>query len=72
MYIQTSKLELVRLILNIKSQDTIDKILNVLKSEKEDFGRELRPQEREEIELGIKQLEAGQRTSLEDFIKKVS
>lgn len=72
MDIQASKLELVKMIVNIDNQNVIDKLLNVLKSNQEDFWLELSPQEKEEIEIGIKQLDAGHRTSLDEFLKKVS
>ena len=72
MDIQTSKLELVKLIINIDNQKIIDKLIRVLKSGEEDFWLELSEQERKEIELGIKQLDSGQRISFDDFIKKVS
>jgi len=41
-------------------------------SEKEDFWLELTAQEKEAIKIGIKQLDAGYRTSLDEFLKKVS
>ncbi|MDA7744794.1 hypothetical protein N8911_01715 [bacterium] len=72
MDIQASKLELVKLIVNIDNQSVIDRILKVLKSDQEDFWVDLSPQEKEEIEIGIKQLDAGHRTSLDEFLKKVS
>ena len=72
MDIQASKLELVKLIVNIDNQNVIDRILKVLKSDQEDFWVDLSPREKEEIEIGIKQLDAGHRTSLDEFLKKVS
>jgi hypothetical protein len=72
MNLQTSKLELVKLIVNIDNKKMIDKLLKVLKSEKEDFWFELSERERQEIKLGIEQLDSGQRISFEDFIKKAA
>jgi hypothetical protein len=72
MDIQASKLELVKLIVNIDNQKVIDKILIILKSEQNDFWHELTPQEKQEVQIGIRQLDAGQRISLDDFLKKVS
>lgn len=72
MDLQTSKLELVKMIVNIDNQNIINKLLMVLKSEEEDFWLELSDQDRQEIELGINQLDSGQRISLDDFLKKVS
>lgn len=72
MDLQTSKLELVKMIVNIDNQNIINKLLMVLKSEEEDFWLELSDQDRQEIELGINQLDSGQRISLDDFLMKVS
>jgi hypothetical protein len=71
MDLQTSKLELVKLIVNIENQNLIDKLIRVLKSEQEDFWLELTELEKQEIDLGIKQLNSGKRISLDDFMKKV-
>ena len=72
MDLHTSKLELVKLIINIDNQQIIDKLIRILKSGEEDFWLELSEQERREIELGIKQLDSGDRISFDDFMKKVS
>lgn len=72
MDLHASKLELVRLIMNIDNQNVINKLIKALKSKDEDFWLELTNEEKKEIELGIKQLDSGQRISLEDFLKKVS
>ncbi len=72
MDIQASKLELVKLIVNMDNKKIIDKMLSILRSEKEDFWLELSLEEKEEIELGIKQLDDGQRISWDDFLKRVS
>ncbi len=72
MDIQASKLELVKLITNIENPRIIDKVLRILKSEQEDFWLELTSQEKEEVRIGIKQLNEGKRISLEDFLRKVS
>ena len=72
MDLQASKLELVKLIVNIDNGKVIDKILRVLKSEQEDFWLELSEIEKEEIQIGIKQLDSGKRISIDDFLAKVS
>jgi hypothetical protein len=72
MDIHASKLELVKLIVNINNQKIIDKLIRLLKSEQEDFWLELTESERDEIKLGISQLESGKRISFEDFKKKYS
>jgi len=71
MDLHTSKLELVKMIVNINSQKTIDKLLNVIKSEKNDFWFDLSNAEKEEIELGIRQLEEGQRIPLNEFLDEI-
>lgn len=72
MDLQTSKIELAKMILEIDNQAIIDKITNLLKSEKQDFWLELSEQEKESINLGISQLENGEGIPLNEFIKKVS
>jgi ribosomal protein L16/L10AE len=72
MDIQAAKIELVKLILSINNHRLIENMINVLKSGDEDFWAKLSLQEQEEIQLGIKQLEAGERVLLSDFLKKVS
>jgi hypothetical protein len=72
MDLQTSKLELIKLVVNIDNQKAIEKLIKVLKSEEEDFWLELSDQERQEINHGISLLESGKRISLDDFLKKVS
>jgi len=72
MDLQSSKLELVRLILKIDNQKTINKLTAILQDQDEDFWNELSDQQKEEIKLGINQLNDGQRISLEEFISKQS
>ena len=72
MDLQSSKLELVRLILKIDNQQTINKLISILKEQDQDFWNELNDQQKEEIKLGINQLDDGQRISLEEFISKHS
>ena len=72
MDVQSSKLELVKLIINSNNEKLIENLLKMLKSEQKDFWSELSESEKEEIRLGIKQLDEGERISLDDFIKKVS
>lgn len=72
MDIQTSKIELTKLILGIENKKVIDKIINLIKSEQSDFWNDLSQNEKDEIQLGINQLNAGKRVSLEEFVKRVS
>jgi hypothetical protein len=72
MDIQSSKLELVKLIVNLENQQIIEKLINTIKQERGDFWDELSEAEKDEIRLGMKQLDEGQRISLDDFLKKVA
>lgn len=72
MDIQSSKIELAKLILNIESPALLDKIKGLLTKETSDFWLTLSDSEKEEIQFGIEQLDKGQRTSVEDFLKRVS
>jgi hypothetical protein len=72
MDIQTSKIELVKMILNIENDKFIEKITEFVKKEKVDFRNELSLSEQKEIEKGIKQLNKGKRVEFNDFLKKIS
>jgi len=72
MDLQSSKLELIRLVLNIDNQKTIHKMTAILKEYDQDFWNELNEQQKEEIKLGIHQLDDGQRLSMEEFTSKHS
>jgi len=72
MNIQTSKIELVKMILNIENDKFIEKITEFIQKEKVDFWNELSLSEQKEIEKGIKQLNKGKRVEFNDFLKKIS
>jgi hypothetical protein len=72
MNIQTSKIELVKMILNIENDKFIEKITEFIKKEKVDFWNELSLSEQKEIEKGIKELNNGKRVEFNDFLKKIS
>ena len=72
MNIQTSKIELVKMILSIENVEFISKISDFIKSESTDFWSELSLSEKQEIEKGIEQLDNGQRVKFNDFMKKSS
>ena len=71
MDLSTSKKELAKLILEIDNQEIIEKIVHLLKVEKQDFWSKLSNNEKESIQIGIKQLDNGEGIVLEDFIRKV-
>ena len=72
MSIQTTKLELIKLILSVENPRVIKKISSLLKNETSDFWKELSEDQKEEVRLGMKQLDQGQGISWDDFLQKVS
>ncbi|HEY9169819.1 MAG TPA: hypothetical protein VIN72_10050 [Lutibacter sp.] len=72
MNIQTSKIELVKMILSIENDKFIEKITEFIQKEKVDFWNELSLSEQKEIEKGIKELNKGKRVEFNDFLKKIS
>ena len=69
---QTSKIELAKLILELEDPKLIKKIQQLLLDESSQFRKSLTEHEKEEIKLGIEQLNRGERISFEEFLKKVS
>ena len=69
---QTSKIELAKLILELEDPKLINKVHKMLLDECSQFRKSLTDYEKEEIKLGIEQLNRGERISFEDFLKKVS
>lgn len=72
MDIESAKLELVKLIVNIDNKRVIDGLIEAIKSGEGDFWPSLSQGVKDEIRLGIKHLDAGQRIRLDEFIAKVS
>lgn len=72
MDIQSSKIVLVKIILNIENDKFIEKITEFIQKEKVDFWDEFSVAERKEIEKGIKELNKGKRVAFTDFLKKIS
>ena len=71
MDLQTAKFELTKLILSIENPTIIEKIKDLLINETSDFWSEMTKEEKDELKLGIKQLNEGQRISFKDFLRKV-
>ena len=67
MEIQTSKLELIQLIMNLDDSQLLNQLINLLKSNTE----ELSPETKEELFIGLKQLKDGKRISVEDFLEGI-
>ena len=72
MDIKTSKIELVKMILNIDNDNFIKRVMDFINNEKSDFWNELTVSEQAEIKKGIKQLDNGKRTSYKDVLIKIS
>ena len=60
MDIQSLKLELVKQILEVENMEMISKLFLTLKNEDKDFWLELTDSQKEEIELGLKQIQRGE------------
>ena len=69
MDIQTSKLELVKRIVDINNPATIDSLLSILK-QADEKPTGLSESEKQEIEFGIEQLDRGRRISMTSFLEK--
>jgi hypothetical protein len=72
MDIQTSKIELVKLILSIENSEFIEKVTDFIKNEKSDFWNDLSSTEKKEIQKGIHDLDNGIRIEFSEFLKKIS
>lgn len=72
MDIQTSKIELAKLILSTDSPELIEKIRQVLIKEVDEQRSALTASEIEEIEYGLDQLNQGKRISIEETLRKIS
>jgi hypothetical protein len=72
MDIKTSKIELVKIILNIENNDFIQRVTDFINNEKADFWNELTESEQAEIKKGIEQLDNGKRASYKEVLKKIS
>jgi len=72
MDIRTTKLELLKTILETENTDFIQRVADFVKKEKVDFWDELTLIEQTEIKQGIEELDKGKRVSYESFLKKIS
>lgn len=69
---QATKIELAKLILDLEDPKLIQKIHKLLMDESSSFRKSLTDFEKEEIRLGMEQLNRGERISVEDFLNKVT
>lgn len=72
MDIKTSKIELVKMILNIENATFIQRVIDFINNEKADFWNELSAEEQAEIKRGIEQLNQGKRKSYKEVLDKIS
>ena len=72
MNIQSTKLELLKTILDTENNEFIQKVADFVKKEKPDFWNELNLTEQNEIKNGIEELNNGKRVSYDSFLKKIS
>lgn len=70
MNLDTSKIALVKMILNIENDKFLQKITKFINQEKPDFGNELSATEQEEILLSLKELDKGKCVYYDDVLKK--
>lgn len=71
MDIQASKIELVKIILDLEDSKLIDKVRKLVTKEKKDFYDDFNEDQKLEIQFGIDQLDRGERISWEDLKKKL-
>lgn len=67
MNIQTTKLELLKIILKNENSEFIQRVYDFVKNKKKDFWRELSLPEQKEIKQGIEDLNNGKRVPYESF-----
>ncbi|WP_249041585.1 hypothetical protein [Aequorivita lipolytica] len=72
MDIKTSKIELVKMILNIENDTFINKVTEFINNEKSDFWNDLSLEEQAEIKKGIEQLNRGDGKSYKEVLKRIS
>jgi predicted transcriptional regulator len=70
MNIQLEKLELMKQLLETENPSIIEAIKAIFKKEKKDFWDELTQEQKEEIELGIAEADAGNVVDFNEFIAK--
>lgn len=72
MDIQLEKLELIKMLAETEDPAIVKSIQKIFKKEKKDWWDELTQQQKEEIELGIKQIERGEVVSYESILDRHS
>ncbi len=70
MSIETTKLELIKLLLNTQKESVLEKIKDIFQKElSQDWWEEMNVEEHQDIELGVKEAENRQVKSHQDVMK---
>lgn len=72
MPIETSKIQLVKAILNSEDEEFISRLIDFVNKENEDFWNDLTDQEQVEIKEGISQLDQGKRKPFREVFDRIS
>jgi hypothetical protein len=71
MQIETSKIQLVKTILDSEDEEFISRLVDFVRSETDDFWPELTPEQQEDIKKGIAQLDQGKRKPFREVIDRI-
>lgn len=69
---RTTKLKLLKIILENENSEFIQRVADFVRKEEADFWNKLSIGEQNEIKKGIEELDKGKRISYESFLKKIS
>lgn len=72
MDLRTTKLKLIKTILENDNAEFLRKLARIVEKEDRDFWDDLSEAEKEEIQKGIEDLDKGKRISYHAFLKKIS
>ena len=72
MDIQATKIELAQLLLNTDDISVLNKIKSIFKTEKKDWSHDLTNFQKEQIEIGEKEIANGEVVSWDDVKKQIS
>ncbi|KOS06493.1 hypothetical protein AM493_10940 [Flavobacterium akiainvivens] len=71
MDIQTSKIEVAKMVLDLEDSKLVEKVRKLINKERKDFYDEFTEDQKLEIQYGIEQLDRGESISWEDLKKKL-
>lgn len=72
MPIETSKIQLVKAILNSEDEEFISRLIDFVNKENADFWHDLTDKEKAEIKEGISQLDQGKRKPFREVFDRIS